>query len=167
MPAELGSWPAPKCRQPPLPPLAPTDPPLLAQALGQFGTNFMPASPSRAAHNFYTNSLPLPFCPVLSPQALSQFGTDFSLISHLFPGRQRRHLKNKFNKESRANPGRVDAALRASASATINSYKVRCRGAGAGRGNPLLLGCYSVWWLRGWGNGRWELLGCSGDGDSG
>lgn len=28
-------------------------------------------------------------------QALSQFGTDFSLISQLFPGRQRRHLKNK------------------------------------------------------------------------
>jgi hypothetical protein len=28
-------------------------------------------------------------------QALSQFGTDFTLICHLFPGRQRRHLKNK------------------------------------------------------------------------
>ncbi|GAB4822758.1 hypothetical protein N2152v2_009804 [Parachlorella kessleri] len=56
-------------------------------------------------------------------KALSQFGTDFSLLCHLFPGRQRRHLKNKFNKESRANPGRVDEALKASTKATVHSYK--------------------------------------------
>lgn len=63
-------------------------------------------------------------------QALSQFGTDFTLISHLFPGRQRPHLKNKFKRESKVNPRRVDAALKASASATATSYQV-CRGWGA------------------------------------
>lgn len=56
-------------------------------------------------------------------RALSQFGTDFTLIAHLFPGRQRRHLKNKYSRENKLNPIRVDEALRASANATINSYK--------------------------------------------
>ncbi|KFM27762.1 Transcription factor TFIIIB component B'' [Auxenochlorella protothecoides] len=56
-------------------------------------------------------------------KALSQFGTDFTLISHLFPGRQRPHLKNKFKRESKVNPRRVDAALKASASATATSYQ--------------------------------------------
>lgn len=55
--------------------------------------------------------------------ALSQFGTDFSLIAHLFPGRARRHLKNKFQKESRVNPKRVDAALRATQSSGAKSYQ--------------------------------------------
>ena len=61
--------------------------------------------------------------PPPPPQALSQFGTDFTLIAHLFPGRQRRHLKNKFTRESRVDPPRVDAAIRASANATITSYQ--------------------------------------------
>lgn len=56
-------------------------------------------------------------------KAVSQFGTDFTLITHLFPGRQRRHLKNKFTRESKINPMRIDEALRASAQATIHSYK--------------------------------------------
>jgi hypothetical protein len=56
-------------------------------------------------------------------QALSQFGTDFTLIAQLFPGRQRKHLKKKFCKEGKVNAARVDAAMRASAHATINSYK--------------------------------------------
>lgn len=76
---------------------------------------------------------PYPLCPgccplLCCPQALSQFGTDFTLICHLFPGRHRRHLKNKFNKESKANPTRVDDALKASANATISSYQVRVGG---------------------------------------
>lgn len=57
-------------------------------------------------------------------KALSQFGTDFTLISHLFPGRQRPHLKNKFKRESKRNPKRVDEALEASAKATATSYQV-------------------------------------------
>lgn len=56
-------------------------------------------------------------------RALSQFGTDFTLIAQLFPGRQRKHLKKKFCKEGKVNAARVDAAMRASAHATINSYK--------------------------------------------
>ena len=56
-------------------------------------------------------------------KALSQFGTDFTLITHLFPGRERSHLKNKYTRESKLNSGRVDEAIRASAHATINSYK--------------------------------------------
>ncbi|KAK2077409.1 hypothetical protein QBZ16_004254 [Prototheca wickerhamii] len=56
-------------------------------------------------------------------KALSQFGTDFTLISHLFPGRQRPHLKNKFKRESKRDPKRVDAALEASAKASATSYQ--------------------------------------------
>lgn len=56
-------------------------------------------------------------------KAVSQFGTDFTLITHLFPGRQRRHLKNKFTRESKINPMRMDQALQASAQATIQSYE--------------------------------------------
>jgi len=56
-------------------------------------------------------------------QALSQFGTDFTLIAQLFPGRQRKHLKKKFCKEGKINAARIDAAMRASAHGTVNSYK--------------------------------------------
>jgi hypothetical protein len=56
-------------------------------------------------------------------RALSQFGTDFTLIAQLFPGRQRKHLKKKFCKEGKVNAARIDAAMKASAHATINSYK--------------------------------------------
>jgi hypothetical protein len=60
----------------------------------------------------------------LSVQALSQFGTDFTLITHLFPGRQRRHLKNKFTRESKINPQKVDNALHASADTDVTNYQV-------------------------------------------
>ena len=56
-------------------------------------------------------------------KALSQFGTDFTLISQLFPGRQRRHLKNKFTRESKIAPKRVDEALKAASRSTVASYK--------------------------------------------
>lgn len=56
-------------------------------------------------------------------RALSQFGTDFSLMAMLFPGRMRKHLKKKFCKESKQAPERIDAAMRASAHATLGSYK--------------------------------------------
>jgi len=45
-------------------------------------------------------------------RALAQFGTDFSLIERLFPGRTRRQIKSKFNAEERADPRRIEAALR-------------------------------------------------------
>lgn len=44
-------------------------------------------------------------------RGLSMFGTEFQMISHMFPGKQRRHIKLKFNREERYNPTRIDAAL--------------------------------------------------------
>ncbi|KAI1433176.1 hypothetical protein GGR50DRAFT_521328 [Xylaria sp. CBS 124048] len=42
---------------------------------------------------------------------LGMFGTDFETISKLFPGKNRRAIKLKFNKEERLNPGRVNATM--------------------------------------------------------
>ncbi|SPO04549.1 uncharacterized protein DNG_07234 [Cephalotrichum gorgonifer] len=42
---------------------------------------------------------------------LKVYGTDFTILASLFPGRQRRHLKMKFNREERFAKHRVDAAL--------------------------------------------------------
>jgi len=44
-------------------------------------------------------------------QALRQYGTDFSLFERLFPNRNRRQLKNKFKKEEKEHPQRVEYAL--------------------------------------------------------
>ena len=43
---------------------------------------------------------------------LRQFGTDFELISNIFPGRNRKQIKNKFKKEEKTNPARINEALR-------------------------------------------------------
>ncbi|PKS10153.1 hypothetical protein jhhlp_001903 [Lomentospora prolificans] len=43
--------------------------------------------------------------------ALKRFGTDFEMIAQLFPGRQRRHIKMKFNREEKFSRARIDAAL--------------------------------------------------------
>ncbi|KAJ9643095.1 hypothetical protein H2199_004618 [Coniosporium tulheliwenetii] len=43
--------------------------------------------------------------------ALKMFGIDFFVISKLFPGKTRRHIKLKFVREERADPARVNAAL--------------------------------------------------------
>ncbi|KAI2642592.1 hypothetical protein GGS21DRAFT_544714 [Xylaria nigripes] len=42
---------------------------------------------------------------------LGMFGTDFETISRLFPGKNRRAVKLKFNKEERLHPSRVNAAM--------------------------------------------------------
>ncbi|KAI0194954.1 hypothetical protein F4808DRAFT_440932 [Astrocystis sublimbata] len=42
---------------------------------------------------------------------LGMFGTDFETISRLFPGKNRRAIKLKFNKEERQRPNRVNAAM--------------------------------------------------------
>ncbi|KAI1815288.1 hypothetical protein GGS20DRAFT_353410 [Poronia punctata] len=42
---------------------------------------------------------------------LGMFGTDFETISRLFPGKNRRAVKLKFNKEERLRPNRVNAAM--------------------------------------------------------
>lgn len=45
-------------------------------------------------------------------EALHRHGTEFEMIARYFPGRQRRHIKLKFNREERVNPGRINATLR-------------------------------------------------------
>lgn len=44
-------------------------------------------------------------------RALRMFGTEFQMISHMFPGKQRRHIKLKYNREERHNPERITAAV--------------------------------------------------------
>ena len=43
--------------------------------------------------------------------ALQKYGTDFSLIAALFPNRNRRQIKNKFKREEREDPRRMDVLL--------------------------------------------------------
>lgn len=44
-------------------------------------------------------------------RGLRMFGTDFEMISKMFAGKQRRHIKLKFNREERHNPAMIDSAL--------------------------------------------------------
>ena len=50
-------------------------------------------------------------CNMVPEQAIRLFGTDFSLMERMFPGRPRKALKNKLQREYRADRARVDAAL--------------------------------------------------------
>ncbi|KAK3934929.1 hypothetical protein QBC46DRAFT_398660 [Diplogelasinospora grovesii] len=43
--------------------------------------------------------------------ALAMFGTDFETITRLFPGKQRKHVKLKFNREERLQPQRIADVL--------------------------------------------------------
>lgn len=44
-------------------------------------------------------------------RGLCMFGTEFEMISKMFPGKQRRHIKLKYNREERHNPHRIDEAV--------------------------------------------------------
>ncbi|KAK2592173.1 hypothetical protein QQS21_010133 [Conoideocrella luteorostrata] len=44
-------------------------------------------------------------------RGLRMFGTDFQMISKMFPGKQRRHVKLKYNREERHNPQRIDSIM--------------------------------------------------------
>lgn len=44
-------------------------------------------------------------------RGLAMFGTDFQIIAKMFPAKQRRHVKLKFNREEKHNPKLIDAAL--------------------------------------------------------
>lgn len=44
-------------------------------------------------------------------KALSSFGTDFEIIARLFPKRDRRQIKNKFKKEERERPYKIEHTL--------------------------------------------------------
>ena len=62
---------------------------------------------------------------------LSMFGTDFETISNLFPGKNRRAIKLKFNKEERLRPNRINAAMmvrgQKKANIDIDEYKATQR----------------------------------------
>ncbi|KAI1128076.1 hypothetical protein F5Y10DRAFT_241507 [Nemania abortiva] len=51
---------------------------------------------------------------------LRMFGTDFETISRLFPGKNRRAIKLKFNKEERLRPNRINAAMMVRGQKTVN-----------------------------------------------
>ncbi|KAI9166816.1 transcription factor tfiiib component [Paramyrothecium foliicola] len=57
---------------------------------------------------------------------LQMFGTDFEIISKMFAGKQRRHVKLKYNREERHNPTRIDAAVKGEKTVKmdINEYKM-------------------------------------------
>ena len=43
--------------------------------------------------------------------SLRKYGTDFTLIAALFPNRDRRQIKNKFKREEKLDPGKIDRLL--------------------------------------------------------
>lgn len=56
-------------------------------------------------------------------KALQIFGTDFSIIMKLLPGRSRKQIKNKFNKEEKANPDKIDIILKTTGSYTLEDFE--------------------------------------------
>eukprot|EP00826_Nyctotherus_ovalis_P027195 TRINITY_DN2121_c0_g1_i18.p2 TRINITY_DN2121_c0_g1~~TRINITY_DN2121_c0_g1_i18.p2 ORF type:complete len:153 (+),score=55.37 TRINITY_DN2121_c0_g1_i18:200-658(+) len=60
-------------------------------------------------------------------RALQIFGTDFSVIERLMPGRSRKQIKSKFNKEEKANPERIDMVLKQTGSYTLEDFE-KCYG---------------------------------------
>lgn len=63
---------------------------------------------------------------------LKMFGTDFETISHVFPGKTRRHIKLKFNREEKQRPKRINAAIMARGAKKVaidlDDYKSQWRG---------------------------------------
>ena len=56
-------------------------------------------------------------------RGLRMFGTDFMMISKIFPGRTRRHIKLKFSNEERKNPRRIgDTLLGPREEVTLEAY---------------------------------------------
>lgn len=55
-------------------------------------------------------------------EALSTFGTDFSLISQIFPYRNRKQIKLKFNLEEKNSPQLIEMALRRKLPADFEKY---------------------------------------------
>jgi len=60
-------------------------------------------------------------------KALQIFGTDFSIIVKLLPGRTRKQIKNKFNKEEKANPEKIDLILKNTGIYTLEDFE-KCYG---------------------------------------
>lgn len=53
---------------------------------------------------------------------LSIWGTDFELIARMIPGRSRRQVKNKFNREERRDPSKITEALKSRKKLDIAEY---------------------------------------------
>lgn len=53
-------------------------------------------------------------------RGLGMLGTDFTLIARMFPSRNRRHVKMKFNREEKANPDRINAVLAGGSSMSLD-----------------------------------------------
>ncbi|KAH6687411.1 hypothetical protein F5X68DRAFT_275904 [Plectosphaerella plurivora] len=58
-------------------------------------------------------------------RGIGMLGTDFTLICKMFPGRNRRHVKMKFNREEKLNPVRINSVLtgKKSMQLDIEEYK--------------------------------------------
>ena len=57
-------------------------------------------------------------------KGLRMFGTDFEMIAKMFPYRNRRQIKLKFNKEERDHPAKIDRILKgASSSIELDTYE--------------------------------------------
>ena len=56
-------------------------------------------------------------------KALQIFGTDFSIISKLLPGRTRKQIKNKFNKEEHENSDKIDLILKQAGTYTLEEFQ--------------------------------------------
>ncbi|GAA98702.1 uncharacterized protein L969DRAFT_91376 [Mixia osmundae IAM 14324] len=69
-------------------------------------------------------------------EALRMFGTDFEMIARLFPGRNRRMLKNKYTREEKDRPAMVNWALSNRIPIDIEMYELRT-GVSLDRHGPL------------------------------
>ena len=56
-------------------------------------------------------------------KALQIFGTDFSIIMKLLPGRSRKQIKNKFNREERENSQKIDSILTQAGTYTLEQFE--------------------------------------------
>ena len=56
-------------------------------------------------------------------KALQLFGTDFTILMQLLPGRSRRQIKNKFNKEEKEHPEKIDQILSKTGSYTLAEFE--------------------------------------------
>lgn len=57
-------------------------------------------------------------------RAVSMWGTDFEMIARMFPNRDRKQIKHKWNREDRSNGARLDQAFRRKLSVNVKEYSV-------------------------------------------
>lgn len=57
-------------------------------------------------------------------KAVSMWGSDFEMISRMFPNRSRKQVKNKWTREERANPARLDVAFARRLPVDLDRYAI-------------------------------------------